>query len=137
MKKMIVSIMGELREIDFDDLESQVSENWPERDNLPTKDPIGDVDEPKIHRHGVGQYSVSIPKSSYNTPVTFTEEQEKYFKEMQTRVLNPEGKKFDLGIELIPKKGCCEAPDRYENIVSRSLKFYSCRNCGADLGDIV
>jgi len=34
-------------------------------------------------------------------------------------------------------KDCCDKPDKYENIISRNLRFYSCRSCGADLGDIV
>lgn len=31
---------------------------------------------------------------------------------------------------------CCDNPDKYKNIISNNLKFWSCRNCGADLGDI-
>ena len=95
-----IKVNGKVEEVEFGELETQVAESWPSRDNLPTGDPIGDVveEKPTIHR---------------------------------------QGKNFDLGFEAVAKKECCESPDKYENIISNSLKFYSCRNCGADLGDIV
>ena len=34
------------------------------------------------------------------------------------------------------EKDCCDKPDKYKNIVSKNLKFWSCKNCGADLGDV-
>jgi len=33
-------------------------------------------------------------------------------------------------------KDCCDSPNKYKNIISSSLKFWCCKNCGADLGDI-
>ena len=93
---------------------------WPTRDDLPTKDPIGDVDE---------------PENSFNTPIKFTKEQEKYFKFMRDKLLKSEGKCFNVG--YVKKKECCDNPKKYENIISKNLQFYSCKNCGADLGNIV
>ena len=101
--------------------------------------------EPVVHV-GVGDYYMPYsewakPKDassdedagSYNTPVHFTKDQETYFEMMRRRLLVPKGK-VEEHCEI--PVGCCESPDRYENIVSNNLKFYSCRNCGADLGDI-
>lgn len=34
----------------------------------------------------------------------------------------------------IPKK-CCSDPRKYKNGIG-GLKFWSCKNCGADLGDV-
>jgi len=41
--------------------------------------------------------------------------------------------KFDW---LKDSKNCCSKPSKYKNIISNNLKFWSCSNCGADLGDI-
>ena len=91
---------------------------WSERDRLPEGDPIGDVDEPKT----IKETTKSIKK-----------DEKTYFEMMRSRLLNPEGKNFDLGIEL-KLKTCCSEPDKYVNGIG-GLRFYSCRNCGADLGD--
>ena len=83
---------------------------WPERDKLPKSDPIGDIDEIK-------------------------KDMKKYLETMKQRVIKPEGKNFDLGFEIKPKT-CCSKPDKYKNILSVNLKIWSCKNCGAYLGDI-
>lgn len=103
---------------------------WSERDGLPEGDPIGDVDEPKT----IKETTKSIKK-----------DEKTYFEMMRGRLLNPEGKNFDYGFTIeeikeqfyasINKKtDCCSSPDRYINGIG-GLRFYSCRNCGADLGD--
>lgn len=80
---------------------------------------------------------------------------EKYNKMMENRVLFPSSKNFDIPfgtVEISPKsykeilegmgfaeskaKTCCNKPNKYKNIISKNLQFYSCKNCGADLGDI-
>ena len=52
---------------------------------------------------------------------------------MKIRVMFPESKNFEVNQKI---KTCCKKPDKYKNIISSNLKFWSCRNCGADLGDI-
>ena len=99
---------------------------WPERDSLPTGDPHGDVDEPKVTRVDTGRYRVNFNDSDF-------------YKNMKKRCINPEGKydgpsKFDPGVS-IKLKTCCESPQKYKNVISKNLQFYSCKNCGADLGD--
>ena len=104
------------------------TDGWSDRDALPTGDPIGDVDE--IIKEIKSR--VKAPKGSLEK--RWNESQQTYFEMMRERLLNPEGKKFDCGYTLTKK--CCSKPDKYKNIISNSLKFYSCKNCGADLGDI-
>ena len=49
-----------------------------------------------------------------------------YAEMMSSRIIIPIGKD-------IPKK-CCSEPKKYKNGMG-GLKFWSCSNCGADLGD--
>ena len=103
---------------------------WPERDNLPKGDPIGDVDDSKTTKE---------KKKS-------TKKDEKtYFEMMRSRLLNPRGKNFNYGFTVKEieeqfytpankKTTCCSNPEKYINGIG-GLRFYSCKNCGADLGD--
>lgn len=35
----------------------------------------------------------------------------------------------------LPQEAVCQHPNKYKNVLSASLKFYYCPDCGADLGD--
>lgn len=99
---------------------------WSERDKLPESDPIGDVDESdkyKIARTGVGQYHIDFSDCNF-------------YKNMKKHCISPknkyDGSRFpDIDMD---SKTCCSSPAKYINGIG-SLKFYSCKNCGADLGD--
>jgi len=102
---------------------------WSKRDALPKGDPIGDV--------------VEEDKKSYKdkmklVPDSFIRDNKKLYEAMKDRLIFPEGKlPYDPGFGISLKSStCCDKPSKYKNIVSTSLKFWSCRNCGADLGDI-
>jgi hypothetical protein len=57
---------------------------------------------------------------------------ETYSKTMKSKLISPE----DKITEVSPKKEpCCSKPEKYKNGFN-TLKFWSCKNCGADLGDI-
>jgi hypothetical protein len=127
---------------------------WPERDALPTGDPHGDVDEPKdkptVLKLKTGVYSVKIPDNDswavnpwdeLGVPFEqYKKDMEKYINTMKNRLLVPKGKMVEVcgkasSGESVFQKTCCSNPDKYKNVISNNLKFYSCRNCGADLGD--
>lgn len=107
---------------------------WSKRDSIPTGDPIGDVVEKEQD-----DYIDGCEK--------WKKDQEAYIEMMKKRLLVPKGKLI-VPVEAIlvyemfnPKhhieaEACCDKPNKYKNIISTSLKFWSCRNCGADLGDI-
>jgi len=57
---------------------------------------------------------------------------ENYAKTMESKLLVPEDKALSLKEE---SKTCCSKPEKYKNGFN-TLKFWSCKNCGADLGDI-
>ena len=63
-----------------------------------------------------------------------------YLEKMQKNVLHKKGKVFDVVDWKTPKyvkeEICCKKQDKYRNIISNNLKFWSCKSCGADLGDI-
>jgi hypothetical protein len=62
---------------------------WPERDKLPTKDPIGDVDDP------VDEWVEGYKR--------WQADQKAYELAMRPHLKVSEGKKFDLGFEFVPK----------------------------------
>lgn len=129
------------------------SGDWSERDELPTVDPIGDVVikrptgeeianemvrqlsdkdiEPRSLEEirGILQKTLN-PESALKYPTKFIREQEAYHKSLRERGRDVDSKFFGT------QKDCCEKPNKYKNIISNSLKFWSCKNCGADLGDI-
>jgi len=93
-------------------------ESWGDRDSLPTGDPIGDV--------------VEEPQNAQKYPTKFIRDQALYHKQLRERGFDNANKFYGDS----KPEGCCDNPDKYKNIVSNSLKFYACKNCGADLGDI-
>ena len=103
-------------------IQEHIDNGWSARDALPKGDPIGDVDE-KQDPYVQGYKQWEKDTKNYNEM-------------MKNRVLFPSSKNFDVGFEIKPKTQCCEKPNKYKNIVSKTLQFYSCKNCGADLGDI-
>jgi len=71
-----------------------------------------------------------ISKGYEDIPVVnlaWVDDWNKYVETMSGRLVNPEGKD-------IPKK-CCSEPKKYRNGFGKTV-FWSCKNCGADLGDI-
>ena len=69
------------------------------------------IQNPKPHEHYTGNHTVKLP----------------------------EGQTIDfiqLDITIAKPDKCCPNPHKYKNVISKSLKFWSCSNCGADLGDI-
>jgi hypothetical protein len=90
---------------------------WSERDNLPESDPVGDVET----KSAIAPY-----------PKKFYQEQAKYHKELRERGMDNSNKYY--GNNAITED-CCDKPKKYKNVISNSLQFYSCRNCGSDLGD--
>jgi hypothetical protein len=105
---------------------------WPERDELPTVDPVGDVDESSLAKKTMeAAHALHMPH--------LEKDEETYFEMMRRRLLNPEGKNFGKSKAAIlkdfDKSGCCSNPQKYKNVISKNLQFYSCKNCGADLGD--
>ena len=100
-----------------DDAKKARTQDWGERDDLPTGDPIGDVEE---------------EKSALKYPTKFIRDQAIYHKSLRERGFDNKNKHFGN----IKPDQCCPNPHKYKNIVSNTLKFYSCKNCGADLGDI-
>jgi len=112
---------------------------WSKRDALPTGDPIGDIVEE--------EQDIFKPQHIFKIPEEWAKKAEEYHKKMKERSLHPKGK-FIMPVEAIPVYGmldpkhnveaeaCCDKPHRYKNIISQTLKFWSCKNCGADLGDI-
>jgi hypothetical protein len=55
-----------------------------------------------------------------------------YTKTMESKLIVPENKVLSLKEKSNP---CCSNPEKYKNGFN-TLKFWSCKNCGADLGDI-
>jgi len=112
---------------------------WSKRDVLPTGDPIGDVveseQEPTTKKE-LKKYPKPMEcKTAWAPPVGFEKDVQNYIDTMKDRLLVPKGKFLDgdFGVSF---HTCCEKPQKYKNIISNSLKFWSCKNCGADLGDI-
>jgi hypothetical protein len=111
---------------------------WPERDSLPTGDPIGDIDErKKTHLPDIDMDKK--PWDTFNiTYDQYKKDMENYINTMKARLLVPQGKMVenkDFGVNFCAPKQCCSNPQKHKNIISNSLKFYVCKNCGADLGD--
>jgi len=102
---------------------------WSKRDALPTGDPIGDVVEEESKD--------KKPKADF---AKWIEDTKKYNSTMRGRLIVPQGKDLNIKAEDFygfPEiKKCCEKPQKYKNIISNNLKFWACRNCGADLGDV-
>lgn len=97
---------------------------WSHQDSLPSNDPIGDVST------GSKDFSTAEYRK-------WEKQYDKFYEELKKRSIHPKDKycsKHDSGVSLSSE--CCSNPDKYKNIVSKSLKFWSCKNCGADLGDI-
>jgi len=125
-------------DIDLDD-------TWSSRDELPTEDPIGDEyvesDADRTHREICTRlkYTTTTRISEENKtnaglfPDKYYKDQAKYHKSLRDRGMDNTNKYFGNTPE---PKTCCDNQDKYENVISKALKFYSCRNCGADLGDI-
>lgn len=67
---------------------------------------------------------------------TWQNDWEEYVKTMAGKLICPVGKDINISEKkrLVPKK-CCSDPEKYKNGMGR-LRFWSCKNCGADLGDI-
>jgi hypothetical protein len=106
--------------------------DWPSRDSIPVdSDPIGDVVTENLDVYIQGK-KLNLPvEAAYELLGSqYSADLSAYNKMMKDNVINPEGKFFGN----MPG-ACCENQDKYKNIVSKSLQFYSCRNCGADLGD--
>lgn len=75
-KEIVEEIIRQLNNIDVaPDMMDSVEENWSDRDALPTKDPIGDVEDEYV--------------SGYNK---WKKDQEAYENQMKNRLLVPEGK---------------------------------------------
>ena len=83
------------------------SEEWSERDSLPTRDPIGDI---------------------------FERDQKKYMDEMKSRVLFPASKNFEISPSKANK---CSHSKKRKVIISNNLKYWFCPDCKEDVGDIV
>lgn len=101
---------------------------WSCQDDLPESDPIGDVDPMEQFKKDdeAYMYSIQNPKPHEHYTGNHT-------------VKLPEGQTIDfiqLNITIAKPDKCCPNPHKYKNVISNSLKFYSCSNCGADLGDI-
>ena len=66
---------------------------------------------------------------------TYKQDFERYIKTVREKLLVTEGKCLDF--EGINKKNteCCANPQKYKNGFN-NMMFWSCKNCGADLGDI-
>lgn len=107
---------------------------WPERDSIPTSNPIGDIDE-KTSSMRKSQSPVDI--EDFRGLYEYLEES---LKTKKGEVINLGNIGLSLDKKVINKKKerifCCESPDKYKNVISKNLKFWSCRNCGADLGDL-
>lgn len=112
-----------------------LDETWGDQDNLPTGDPIGDIAEPRAAKDVFGNdlYLDTTKKKAGLYPDKFLKEQAQYHKQLRERGMDNADKYF--GNSATPKP-CCEKPDKYKNIISNALKFYSCKNCGAALGNI-
>ena len=118
-------------------IKAQVEEEqWPERDALPTGDPIGDVDENSHARDAIRYATANM--------ANWHEEEEEFYKNLKKRCLQPKGKivkspEYGIAIDGTQyrkwKTTCCSDPQKYKNVISKNLQFYSCKNCGADLGD--
>lgn len=69
---------------------------------------------------------------------------EKFFGNMQGHVHEYQDKEpswsSDVGSFCKERNGyyahCCEKPKVFKNVVSNNLKFWCCKNCKSDLGDI-
>lgn len=96
---------------------------WFERDAMPYVDPIGDV---------VEELNKSLSKDFNGS----------FCEDLKKRCIKPEGKfagsrnPMDFNFKIEVSVSCCSNPQKYKNVVSNNLKFWACRNCGADLGDI-
>jgi hypothetical protein len=99
---------------------------WSKRDSVPTKDPIGDVEEENFRGSSDPTRYIWTGEPIDVSP-TWTGEPI----DVSPTELNFE--KFRGIPEYSP---CCKNPKKYKNIISNNLKFWSCKNCGADLGDI-
>ena len=92
------------------------------------------------------------PKTYANIPHGWKMKEEEYHKKMKARCINPDDKhvteegddryNIDLSWMENPENlkvrvsgACCDSPEKYKNVISNNLKFWACRNCGADLGD--
>ena len=92
---------------------------WPSRDDLPTNDPIGDVDE----NHCIDAMN--------------------YYLTMKDRVINPEGKNFTIGIDYAQgnfpdidmDNKCCYDPANHKKIHLITTAYKMCTICKSDLGD--
>lgn len=66
---------------------------WPNRDSLPTKDPIGDVDEKdNLKCDFTGKYIGEKPDEWVEGYKRWKKDQENYEKTMKNKLLRPEGK---------------------------------------------
>ena len=93
---------------------------WPKRDSLPTKDPIGDVDEPDTHVKDALRYATAHQAG-------WKKDQEIYEASMKPHLLNSEGKIFGMSKAAIKEfaKYMGDKPPKAE-CIEKELKC----NCG-------
>lgn len=98
---------------------------WPLRDALPESDPIGDVDPMEQFEKDDEAYMAYIGNKTRYTGV-----------DRNVAIKLPPGYKVAGFLGNVKPDQCCPNPHKYKNIITNSLKFWVCANCGADLGNI-
>ena len=107
----------EVSELDIETIAKIRNGGWPSRDDLPTGDPIGDVEE------------------------TYNQEMAKYTEMMKNRVLKPEGKYFGVDYangqdkSVTHEHSCCSNPANHKKVHLMVSAYKMCTVCKADLGD--
>lgn len=85
---------------------------------------------------GKGQWMVNLPPG-------YTMKEKEYHENMKKRALNPKDKVTTNAAEFIENNlkmrnlggACCKNPNKQINTAGNT-KFYVCKNCCADLGDV-
>ena len=107
-----------MMEYDYNEEEKSFEADWPTRDNLPKGDPAGDVDPSQDDY--LKEWDELMVKASEN----------------YKHQLNMTIGYSDCLMPVTNKSDKCTHPNKYKNVVSASMKFWYCRDCGQDLGDI-
>jgi len=110
-----------------------MSKEWSDREELPTGNPIGDIDDRKDELKIKGGYDFvgTITKKDIddffkNGPIPSNTDE--CHKAASTG-------RFEYGSQTEEKESSCKHPNKYKNIISASVKFWYCPCCKEDLGD--
>lgn len=109
-----------------------MSDDWSERDALPTGDLIGDIDE-EVRTHAIDSMRY-ILGHTHNLPKKFVEETKKFHEELRKRGGDVDKKHYGYHYH-VKSDTCCDNKENHKKVPLIYSICRVCKVCGKDLGD--